>query len=119
MASPLDLQEQEQVDALKAFWQQYGNLITWGLVAALLVYAGITGWQWWQRDQSAHAGAMFDEFERALGAGDVDRAASRRPTSANPTSRVGMARRLAKRTTISAGSHARRHAKPAGECSSE
>jgi predicted negative regulator of RcsB-dependent stress response len=75
MATHLDLQEQEQVDALKAFWQQYGNLITWGLVAALLVYAGITGWQWWQREQATHAGAMFDEFDRALNAGDVDKTA--------------------------------------------
>ena len=73
MATHLDLQEQEQVDALKAFWQQYGNLITWALVAALLVYAGITGWQWWQREQAGHAGAMFDEFERAANAGDLDR----------------------------------------------
>jgi len=75
MATHLDLQEQEQVDALKAFWQQYGNLITWALVAALLVYAGITGWQWWQREQSSHAGAMFDEFERAANAGDLDKTA--------------------------------------------
>jgi predicted negative regulator of RcsB-dependent stress response len=75
MATHLDLQEQEQVDALKAFWQQYGNLITWALVAALLVYAGITGWQWWQREQATHAGAMFDEFERALNAGDLDKTA--------------------------------------------
>jgi len=75
MATHLDLQEQEHVDALKAFWQQYGNLITWGLVAALLVYAGITGWQWWQREQATHAGAMFDEFDRALNAGDVDKTA--------------------------------------------
>jgi predicted negative regulator of RcsB-dependent stress response len=75
MATHLDLQEQEQVDALKAFWQQYGNLITWTLVAALLVYAGITGWQWWQREQATHAGAMFDEFERALNAGDLDKTA--------------------------------------------
>jgi predicted negative regulator of RcsB-dependent stress response len=75
MATHLDLQEQEQVDALKAFWQQYGNLITWGLVAALLVYAGITGWQWWQREQSTHAGAMFDEFDHALAAGDLEKTA--------------------------------------------
>src|SRR5262245_29488630 len=73
MATHLDLQEQEQVDALKAFWAQYGNLITWALVAALLVYAGITGWQWWQREQSVNAGAMFDEFERAMTAGDLDK----------------------------------------------
>ena len=75
MATHLDLQEQEHVDALKAFWQQYGNLITWALVAALLVYAGITGWQWWLREQSAQAGAMFDEFDRALNAGDLDKSA--------------------------------------------
>jgi len=75
MATHLDLQEQEQVDALKAFWQQYGNLITWALVAALLVYSGITGWQWWQREQSAKAGAMFDELDRAVNANDVEKAA--------------------------------------------
>jgi predicted negative regulator of RcsB-dependent stress response len=73
MATHLDLQEQEQVDALKAFWQQYGNLITWALVAALLVYAGITGWQWWQREQAVKAGAMFDELDRAVQVGDVDK----------------------------------------------
>jgi predicted negative regulator of RcsB-dependent stress response len=75
MATHLDLQEQEQVDALKAFWQQYGNLITWALVAALLVYSGITGWQYWQREQGGKAGAMFDELDRAASAGDVDKTA--------------------------------------------
>ena len=75
MATHLDLQEQEQVDALKAFWQQYGNLITWALVAALLAYSGITGWQWWQRDQAAKAGAMFDELDRAVNTADVDKTA--------------------------------------------
>lgn len=75
MATHLDLQEQEQVDALKAFWQQYGNLITWALVAALLVYAGITGWQWWQREQSGKAGAMYDELDRAVNVGDADKSA--------------------------------------------
>lgn len=73
MATQLDLQEQEQVDALKAFWKQYGNLITWALVAALAVYAGINGWQWWQRDQAQKAGAMFDELDRAAQAGDADK----------------------------------------------
>ena len=31
MATQLDLQEQEQLDALKAFWNKYGNLVTWTL----------------------------------------------------------------------------------------
>ncbi len=73
MASSLDLQEQEQVDALKAFWTQYGNLITWGLILVLGAFAAWNGWNWYQRDQGVKAGAMFDELERAAMAGDADK----------------------------------------------
>ena len=74
MAQPLDLQEQEQLDAVKAFWKSYGNLITWALVAVLAVYAGLNGWKWWQRDQSAKAAAMFDQLDQAAQGGDAQRA---------------------------------------------
>ena len=74
MATPLDLQEQEQLDALKAFWKQYGNLITWALVAALAVYAGLNGWKWWQREQSAKAGALYEQLQIAAQSGDAQRA---------------------------------------------
>jgi predicted negative regulator of RcsB-dependent stress response len=73
MATPLDLQEQEQLDALKAFWKTYGNLITWALIAVLGSYAAWNGWQWYQRDQGSKAGAMYDELERAAQTGDVER----------------------------------------------
>lgn len=73
MAQPLDLQEQEQLDALKSFWKSYGNLITWALVAALAVYAGLNGWKWWQRDQAAKAAAMYGQLEQAAQAGDAQR----------------------------------------------
>jgi predicted negative regulator of RcsB-dependent stress response len=74
MASPLDLQEQEQLDTLKAFWKQYGNLITWALVAALAVYAGLNGWRCWQRDQSAKAAGLYEQLELAAQANDAQRA---------------------------------------------
>jgi len=74
MATSLDLQEQEQLDALKAFWKQYGNLITWVLVLALGGIGAWNAWQWWQRDQGAKAAAMFDELDRAVTAGDAERA---------------------------------------------
>lgn len=76
MATQLDLQEQEQVDALKAFWNQYGNLITWTLTLALAAFAAWNGWNWWQRDQAIKASAMFDELDRVAQAGDADRAAA-------------------------------------------
>ncbi|CAD5367330.1 TPR_21 domain-containing protein [Rubrivivax sp. A210] len=73
MATQLDLQEQEQLDALKAFWNKYGNLVTWTLVLALGAYAAWNGWQYWQREQGFRAGAMFDDLERAAQAGDADK----------------------------------------------
>jgi predicted negative regulator of RcsB-dependent stress response len=74
MATQLDLQEQEQLDALKSFWKNYGNLVTWLLILALTAYAGWNGWNWYQRDQAVKAGAMFDELDRAVTAGDADKA---------------------------------------------
>lgn len=73
MANELDLQEQEQLDELKAFWKQYGNAVTWVLTLALLGYAGWNGWGWWQRDQAARAGVMFEALDRAAQAGDAER----------------------------------------------
>jgi predicted negative regulator of RcsB-dependent stress response len=75
MATHLDLEEQEQLDQLKSFWKQYGNLITWVLIAALAAYAGWNAWNWWQRDQAVKAGAMYDELDRAAQAGDFAKAA--------------------------------------------
>ncbi|MCW5633821.1 MAG: tetratricopeptide repeat protein [Rubrivivax sp.] len=74
MATSLDLQEQEQLDAVKAFWNRYGNLITWVLVLVLGGFAAWNGWQWYQRDQAARAGALYDELDRAATAGDVEKA---------------------------------------------
>jgi predicted negative regulator of RcsB-dependent stress response len=74
MATQLDLQEQEQLDAVKAFWKQYGNLVTWALILALGAFAAWNGWNWYQRDQATKAGAMYDELERAAQAADADKA---------------------------------------------
>lgn len=74
MATQLDLQEQEQIDALKAFWKQYGNLITWTLTLVLGAFAAWNGWQWYQRDQATKASVMFDEVDKAANQGELDKA---------------------------------------------
>jgi predicted negative regulator of RcsB-dependent stress response len=73
MATQLDLQEQEQLDALKAFWNKQGNLITWTLVIALGGFGAWNGWNWWQRDQATKAGALFEEMDRAAQNNDAER----------------------------------------------
>jgi len=71
MANHLDLDEQEQLDQFKHIWKQYGNLITWTLIAVLGAYAAWNGYQYWQRNQATQAAAMFDEVERSIATGDV------------------------------------------------
>ena len=75
MATRLDFEEQEQIDRLRGFWSAYGNLVTWTLVLALGAFAAWNGWNWYQRDQGAKAGSMFDEMERAVRANEADSAA--------------------------------------------
>ena len=73
MANHLDLEEQEQLDQLKHFWKQYGNLITWALILVLGAFAGWNLFQRWQQGQSAQAAALFDEVERVVKAGDTSK----------------------------------------------
>jgi predicted negative regulator of RcsB-dependent stress response len=75
MATQLDLHEQEQLDALKAFWNKQGNLITWTLVLVLGAFAAWNGWNWYQRDKATKAAAMFEELDRAATTGDAERTA--------------------------------------------
>lgn len=73
MAKHLDLEEQEQLDELKHFWKQYGNLITWGLIVVFGAFAAWNGYHYWQRSQQAQAAVMYDEVERAATSGDASR----------------------------------------------
>lgn len=75
MANHLDLEEQEQLDQLKHFWAQYGNLITWVLIAVFGSVAAWNGWNYWQRTQATKAAALFDEIQRAASARDADKMA--------------------------------------------
>lgn len=77
MAKPLNLEEQEQLAEIRHFWKQYGDLITWALIAVLGAFAAWNGYQYWQRNQAAQAAVMYDEVERAVQSGDparIDRA---------------------------------------------
>ncbi len=75
MATQLNLEEQEQLDALKAFWKKQGNLITWTLILVLGGFAAWNGWNYWQRDLALKAGAMFEDLDRAAAAGDAEKTA--------------------------------------------
>jgi predicted negative regulator of RcsB-dependent stress response len=67
----LDLEEQEQLAELNAWWKQYGSLVVAAITAAALTFAGWQAWRWYERSQAAQAGALFDTLQRAAQAGDA------------------------------------------------
>ncbi|MDR2876409.1 MAG: tetratricopeptide repeat protein [Methylobacillus sp.] len=59
-----DLEEQEQLDNIKAWWNRYGNFLTWALIAAL---GAIAAWQYWnyhQRGESLKASAQYETLSK-------------------------------------------------------
>jgi len=67
----LDLEEQEKLEALKAWWQQNARLILLAVTAAAIAVAGINGWRWYQRQQGLEAGALYDALAKAVRESDA------------------------------------------------
>lgn len=68
-----DHTEQEQLEELKAWWQQYGNLITGAMLALAIGVAGWQGWNWWQASQIQQAGVLYAALEQAAASQDTKR----------------------------------------------
>lgn len=66
----LDLEEQEQVAALQAWWKQYGKLVLVGVTAAVLGTLGWQGWQLYQNRQAEAAANSFQLVEKAWQSND-------------------------------------------------
>ena len=70
----LDLQEQEQLAELKAWWARYGNLLLTSLIIIFLTIAAYNGWRYYQRSQALAAAAVFDQLQNAAASGDKAKA---------------------------------------------
>lgn len=68
-----DLEEQEQLATLKAWWAKYGNLVTWLLAAVLAAYAGWSAWKYYQRDQATKGAVLYEEIVKAVEAKDAEK----------------------------------------------
>ena len=100
-----DLEEQEQLATLKAWWAQYGNLVTWALIIVLAGYAAWSGWQYYQRNQATQAAQLYAELQKARGSGDparVQRVATDLLERFNGTAYAPMAALLAAQSAFEA-----------------
>ncbi|MGP3508604.1 YfgM family protein [Paracidovorax citrulli] len=74
MAKHLDLEEQEQLDQLKHFWNAWGTLISGVLVVIFGGVAAWNGYHYWQNRQAGQAAALSDAVQVAVQGGDAARA---------------------------------------------
>jgi len=68
-----DLEEQEQIAELKAWWKQYGNLVTIVATIASLGVIAWQGWNWYQRNQAVQASAAYAVLQKAVLDNDAQR----------------------------------------------
>ena len=69
----LDLQEQEQIDTLKAWWKDNSNWVLGIVVAALVVVLGWRGWETYQNNQASQAATLYQQFVEQLSSNDAKR----------------------------------------------
>jgi predicted negative regulator of RcsB-dependent stress response len=71
--STLDLQEQEQVDALKAWWKENGKWLITVVILAVVAFAAVQYWRTYQARQTAEASTLYLEVLKQVDSNDPKR----------------------------------------------
>lgn len=62
-----DLEEQEKLDALKAWWHRYGIVVSTALLVVMIALASWQGWRWYQAHRATQAMGYFEALQEAAG----------------------------------------------------
>ena len=68
-----DLQEQEQIDGLKAWWNDNGNWVLGSVLFVVIAMGGWRGWHYYQAKQANEAANMFEQFTEQVVSNDPKR----------------------------------------------
>jgi predicted negative regulator of RcsB-dependent stress response len=69
-----DLEEQEQIDAFKAWWNKWGNIVLTLVTVAALAVVGYRAWNWYQDNQATQAAAVFETLKATIEKKDLAKA---------------------------------------------
>lgn len=69
----LDLHEQEQLEALKAWWKENSNRISIALLVAVIAVGGWRGWQYYQHNRIGEAATLYQQFVNQMDSNDAKR----------------------------------------------
>lgn len=88
-----DLEEQEQIDALKAWWAQYGTYVVLAVALFVASVFGAQFWRYYQNRQAEQAAALYDKVEAADASHDAKKMADAAAQLAEQFPRSGYASR--------------------------
>ena len=74
-----DLEEQDQLEDLKAWWARYGKYVAGALLLAAVVLIGNQGWRWYQQRQAEQASVLYQAVSTA--SRDNDAAKAKEPAT--------------------------------------
>ena len=69
-----DLEEQEKIEDLKAWWANYGKYVSAVVVSVAVVVIGMQGWRWYQGTQAEKASVLYQAVSQAVHANDASKA---------------------------------------------
>ena len=69
-----DLEEQEKIEDLRAWWAQYGKYVAAAVITGALVIIVVQGWRWYQANQAEKAGTLYQAVSQAARANDAAKA---------------------------------------------
>lgn len=68
-----DLEEQEQLDELKAWWKANGTKVTLAVAVVVAVAAGVQGWRVYQKNQQHQAALAYEAVQSGVQSRDTKR----------------------------------------------
>ena len=69
-----DLEEQDQLDALKEYWKKYGNMLLTAITVVLLAFAAWRAYGYWQDKEALEASTAYELFREVSLKNDLPKA---------------------------------------------
>src|SRR5438552_1006441 len=69
-----DLEEQEKIEDLKAWWAQYGKYVSAAVTTFAIVVIGVQAWRWYQTSNAEKASILYQAVSQAARANDLSKA---------------------------------------------
>jgi predicted negative regulator of RcsB-dependent stress response len=101
-----DLEEQEQIAAIKGWWHDYGKLVMLAVIACVVTIAAFQGWRYYRAQQAERAATLYNQLAEAERANDPKRVrdiAAQIIDSAGASQYAGMAALAAAKAGVATG----------------